>query len=160
VSENEIEFVSRMLILPGLLIAGGFAVLVATIVRGGKVAELRHRERMAMIERGMTPPEPVAGDGGMQRASGFKTTLGIVLSGLGLALFMLIAFAAGDVGVATGVGGAFVALGLAFVAAAFNTKRETPPGGLPPYAAPPYDPGRRPPPPAAPPAAPPVPPGE
>jgi hypothetical protein len=158
VSENEIEFVSRMLILPGLMIAGGFAVLVATILRGGKVAELRHRERMAMIERGMTPPEPVAGDVGLQRASGFKTTLGIVLCGLGLALFMLIAFAAGEVAVATGVGGAFVAVGFAFMAAAYYGKNETP-GGLPPFAAPPYDPGRRPPP-AGPPAVPPAPPFE
>ena len=48
-----------MLILPGLLITGGFALMIATIFRNGKVAELRHRERMAMIERGLTPPESI-----------------------------------------------------------------------------------------------------
>ena len=153
-SENEIELVSRILILPGLLIAGGAAVMVAAILRGGKVAELRHRERMAMIERGLTPPEPAPGTGAVQRATGFKTTVGIVLCGLGAALFMLIAFTGGQVGVATGIGGAFVAVGLSFMAAAFNSKRETATGGVPPYAAAPYDPGRRPPPPVPPPMPP------
>ena len=125
---DEYQFASKLLFLPAMLIVGGFAVVVATIIRGGKVAELRHRERMAMIERGMTPAEPVFGDGGLQRAHGFKMTLGIILCGLGLGLFMVIAFAAREPGMATGIGGAFVALGLAFIASAANTKRELPEG--------------------------------
>ena len=156
-SHNEIEFFSRMMILPGLFIIGGAAVMVAAILRGGKTAELRHRERMAMIERGMTPPEPGPGEAGPQRAHDFKTTLGIVLCGLGLALFMLIAFAGGEIGVATGVGGAFVAVGAAFIASAmFNTTRDPRGSGSPSYGVPPYDPGRRPPPPPAPPPMPPA----
>jgi hypothetical protein len=128
VDENEIF--ARMLILPGLLIVGGFAVLVAGIIRGGKVAELRHRERMAMIERGLPPPEPVTPTEGAERTYGTKMTAGILLCGFGLALMTLIAFAAGARDVALGVGGAFVMLGLGFVATALvarSDRREPPP---------------------------------
>ena len=125
-SENEIVFASRLLVLPGLFILGGFAVMVATVIRNGKVAELRHRERMAMIERGLTPPEPGSGEAASHQAP--KMTLGIVLCGLGTALFMLIAFAGGEVGIGTGVGGAFVAVGVAFVITAMGAKRDVTPG--------------------------------
>jgi predicted anti-sigma-YlaC factor YlaD len=127
VSENEIVFASRLLVLPGLFILGGFAVMVATVIRNGKVAELRHRERMAMIERGLTPPEPVLGAAGSPQASSSRMTTGIVLCGLGAALFMLIAFAGGQVGIGTGVGGAFAAVGAAFMASAMGAKRDSAP---------------------------------
>ena len=120
---DENEIVTRLLVLPGLLIVGGIAVIVATIVRGGKLAELRHRERMAMIERGLTPPAPLTPTEGAERSYGSKMTIGIMVSGFGLALMSLIAFAAGDREVALGVGGAFVMLGLAFVAAALVSRR-------------------------------------
>lgn len=123
-SENEIVFASRLLVLPGLFILGGFAVMVATVIRNGKVAELRHRERMAMIERGLTPLEPAPGEAGPRQASSFRMTTGIVLCGLGAALFMLISFASGQVGIGTGVGGAFVALGGAFIASAMSGRRD------------------------------------
>lgn len=121
---GEYEFFSVMLILPALVIVGGFALLWLTVQRGFKQAEYRHRERMAMIERGLTPPDPVLGDPALQRAHGFKMHLGILLCGLGLALFVLIGFAAGAPGVAFGVGGAFVMLGLALVVSAVSTKRD------------------------------------
>jgi len=70
VSENEIVFASRLLVLPGLFILGGFAVMVATVIRNGKVAELRHRERTAMIERELTPPEPAPGGAGLLEGDG------------------------------------------------------------------------------------------
>lgn len=128
-SENEVEFVSRLMVVPAMLIVGGFALMVATIFRNGKVAEQRHRERLAMIERGLTPPEPADAGDGSRRAQGAKMTLGIILCGFGAALFMLIAFAAGEPGIATGVGGAFVMIGLAFIASALNTRPASPPGG-------------------------------
>lgn len=120
---NENEIVTRLLVLPGLLIVGGIAVMVATIVRGGKLAELRHRERMAMIERGLTPPAPLTPTEGAERAYDSKMTIGIMVAGFGLALMALIAFAAGQPNIAIGVGGAFVMLGLAFVAAALVSRR-------------------------------------
>lgn len=121
---GEYEFFSLMLLLPALVIVGGFALLWLTVQRGFKQAEYRHRERMAMIERGLTPPDPVLGDRALQHAHGFKMTIGILMCGLGLALFMLIAFTAGAPATAFGIGGAFVMIGLAFMASAFNSKRE------------------------------------
>ena len=77
-----------------------------------------------MIERGMTPSESGLGEAGSHQASSSKMTIGIVLCGLGAALFMLIAFASGQVGIGTGVGGAFVALGVAFIASAMSARRD------------------------------------
>lgn len=122
---GEYEFFSLMLTLPALVIVGGFVLLWQTVQRGGKQAEFRHRERMAMIDKGLAPPDPVLGDPALQRAHGFKMTLGILTCGLGLALFMLIGFAAGAPGAAFGVGGAFVMLGIALVVSALNAKRES-----------------------------------
>lgn len=122
-SENELMF-AGLVALPAFIVFGGFVLLGLTVWRGVKQAEFRHRERMAMIERGMTPPDQVLGDAALKKAHGFKMTLGIMLCGFGLAMMMLIAFAAGAPGTAFGIGGAFVMVGLAFVVAAFNTKRE------------------------------------
>jgi hypothetical protein len=122
-SETELMF-SGLVALPIFVMFGGFVMLGLTIWRGVRQAEFRHRERMAMIERGMTPPDPVLGDAGMRRAHGVKMTLGIMLCGLGLALMMLIAFAAGAFAVGAGIGGAFVMVGLAFIVAAFSTRPE------------------------------------
>ena len=129
---GEYGFYTAMLVLPALVIVGGFALLWMTVMRGFKQAEFRHKERMAMIERGLTPPDPVLGDPLLQRAHGFKMTLGILLCGLGLALFVLIAFAGGEAGAAFGVGGAFVMLGLALIVSAFNTRREAREAATPP----------------------------
>lgn len=136
-TENELQFVSMMLVVPGLLIVGGVAVMVATILRNGKVAEHRHRERMAMIERGLTPPEPVETRDGARRSGRGRMTMGIVLCGFGAALFMLIGFAAEAMGVAAGVGGAFVMIGLAFIASAV-VQQDLP--GVPPTVPPPAPP--------------------
>lgn len=122
--QNDLELVTRLLMVPALLIVGGVAVMVATIIRNGKLAEHRHRERMAMIERGLTPPEPAEQRDAPRRARGGRMSIGIVLCGFGAALFMLIGFAAGELGVATGVGGAFVMVGLAFVASATLNKTD------------------------------------
>jgi hypothetical protein len=121
---GEYEFYSLILLLPALIIIGGVVLLWLTVHRGFRQAEFRHRERMAMIERGLTPPDPVLGDRALQGAYGSRMTLGILMVGLGLALFMLISFAGGAPGTGFGVGGAFVMIGLAFIASAFNTKRD------------------------------------
>jgi hypothetical protein len=123
VSETELMF-AGMVVVPIFVMFGGFVMLGLTIWRGARQAELRHRERMAMIERGMTPPDPVLGDARLQRAHGVKMTLGIMFCGLGLALTMLIAFAGGAFGAGIGVGGAFVMVGAAFIVAALSTRPE------------------------------------
>ena len=92
VSMDETRYCARwLLMLPALIIIGGVVVMVCrrSGTRRGR-PKLRHQERMAMIERGMTPPESRARRAAMRRAHGFKMSLGILLCGLGLALFMLI----------------------------------------------------------------------
>jgi hypothetical protein len=134
---NDRDFAIAVLLLPSLIIVGGVVVMIAGIRLAGRSAELQHQERMAMIERGLTP-----GDGadGPRRAYGFKMSLGILLCGLGLGLLMLITFAAGDVATGFGVGGAIVMVGLAFIVSAMFTERQGPalegrtaarPGGSP-----------------------------
>ncbi|MGE0816526.1 MAG: DUF6249 domain-containing protein [Vicinamibacterales bacterium] len=122
-AENSIIF-AGVVVLPALVILGGFTMLGLAILRGTRQAEFRHQERMAMIERGMVPPDPVMGDAGLRRAYGAKLTLGILVCGLGLALVMLIALAAGEPMLGLGIGGAFVMVGLAFVVSAFSTRRD------------------------------------
>lgn len=131
---DEYEFAMLAIILPGLVILGGFGVVVAAITRGGKMAEFRHKERMAMIERGMAPSERERADPD-QRSHGFKMSLGILLCGLGLAFVMLLTFAAGSPSTGFGVGGAFVMIGLAFVVSALFTKKDA--DGPPPAPRPP-----------------------
>ncbi|MEZ5293836.1 MAG: DUF6249 domain-containing protein [Vicinamibacterales bacterium] len=126
-AETSIMF-AGVVILPALVILGGFTMLGLAILRGTRQAEFRHQERMAMIERGMVPPDPVLGDAGLRRAYGAKLTLGILTCGLGLALVLLISLAAGEPMLGLGIGGAFVMVGLAFVVSAFSTRRD-------PYAA-------------------------
>lgn len=128
---GEYEFYALMLLLPGLAIVGGIVLLALTLMRGQRQAEFRHRERMAMIERGMAPPDPVLGDAVLQRAHNFKLNFGILLCGLGLALMLLIAFTAGAPGVAFGVGGAVVTVGVAFIVSAYTTGRDGPAPPLP-----------------------------
>lgn len=117
------------MLLPALAIVGGFAVFITALIRRGQIAEFRHRERMAMIERGMQPPSDVLHDVyvGGRRTSNARMTIGIVISGLGLALVMLISFAAGSPGVGIGVGGAVTMLGAAFVVSALVVRREPEP---------------------------------
>ncbi|MGE0360832.1 MAG: DUF6249 domain-containing protein [Vicinamibacterales bacterium] len=120
---NEREFLTAMLFLPGLVIIGGVVVMVWGIRHATRQAELQHAERMAMIERGMTPPEPPRHDR-QRRAHGFKMSLGILLCGLGMGLLMLITFAAGAFGTGLGIGGAITMVGLAFIVSAMFTERQ------------------------------------
>jgi MFS family permease len=122
--ERDIAVVAVM--LPIAIIVGGVVVMVWGIRHATRQAELQHEERMAMIERGMTPPELVDRGERVRRAHGFKLSFGILLCGLGLGLLMLITFAVGEPGVGFGTGGAVVAVGLAFVVSAMFTERQGP----------------------------------
>jgi hypothetical protein len=113
-------------ILLCLLVLSAVA-LIAMAMRGRqRLKELAIRERIAMIERGMLPPPEVDPDRfdrglllayAMQRGSNPKgtryRTMGVMLMGLGSALFLLLAFAAGVPDVALGVAGGVIVLGIA-----------------------------------------------
>ena len=110
------------LLIPILAIIGGFSIVLFNIYQRGRARELRYRERMAMIERGMAPPpEPPSGwmDGPHGTDSRFRGgrhgSAGVVLVGIGFGLMLIIAFAGRNPGAGVGVGGAIVVLGVAFL---------------------------------------------
>lgn len=101
--------------------------LIAIALRGRqRIRELTIQERIAMIERGLVPSPEVDPERfdralllghGVTRASNPKSgryrTMGVMLMGLGGALFLLLAFAAGVPEVAFGVAGGIFVLGIA-----------------------------------------------
>ena len=108
-----------------MMIFAGIAVLWMAMQSRRRFREMEHRERLAMIERGLLPsPEsdPLAFEQSLAGSrtvatspiSGRMRSAGVILIGFGLALTVLITFAAETPRVAFGVGGAFVMIGLAF----------------------------------------------
>jgi hypothetical protein len=109
------------------LLVLGALTLIGMALRGRqRLRELAIRERIAMIERGLMPsPEsdPERFDrnlllaAALQRASNPRgtryRTIGVMLMGLGAALFLLLAFAGGVVDIAFGVAGGVFVLGIA-----------------------------------------------
>ena len=104
-------------------ILAAVAVLWMAVYSRSKSREMEHRERLAMIERGLVP-SPERDPAGFeqrlmpirvsQKRSRFRSA-GILMVGFGVALAILITFTGGAVEVGVGVGGAFIALGLAFI---------------------------------------------
>ena len=126
----------------------GVATLWIAMHSRAKARELEHRERMAMIERGLAPaPEkdPAAFEQRLMPVASPRTvrtrSAGVILIGFGLALMVLITFTVGAPEIGIGVGGAFAVLGAAFVVNSLlpgahprpelplpGTERGTPPG--------------------------------
>jgi hypothetical protein len=102
------------------MFAGVFIVYMGLRQRSQQL-EMRHRERMAMIERGQIPlTESAAAPQGRRidgtpAPSARSLSLGIVVVGLGLALMTIISIAGESPEVGVGVGGAIAILGGAFI---------------------------------------------
>jgi hypothetical protein len=117
VTEEEIVLMSVTLI-----VFAGLGVLYMAMTNRRAMREMEHRERLAMIERGLIP-SPEADPLGFEAATGASRltgatarserfrSAGITIIGLGLALMVLLSFTAGEPGVGIGVGGAFAILG-------------------------------------------------
>jgi hypothetical protein len=142
-----------------VMIVGGLG-LIAYAIRGRqRMRELIMKERIALIEKGMAPPPEVdparfervmtpprstnvgvvVTDGGDVSSARYRSA-GIMIMGLGVALFILIAFVAGASGVGFGIGGAFAALGVSlFINGLMPSHGKVPPDpqpAQPPPAAP------------------------
>lgn len=106
-----------------LVIVTGAALMMAAIVNRRKIREMDHRERLAMIERGLVPsPEsdPARFEASMASAPVVESavatryrTAGVLLIGFGIGLWLLITFTAGEGAIGIGVGGAWAVLGAA-----------------------------------------------
>ena len=89
--------------IPIIAILGGFTIAITAILSGMRMRELKIRERIAMIEKGLVPPpevDPAGFDRAMGRydrserrgryAAGRHRRAGIMLIGVGLGLMVLI----------------------------------------------------------------------
>lgn len=125
-----------LVLLPLTLLIGGFLIVGFGMQQRTKAMELAHRERLAMIERGLVPsPETdperfealTTGSAGGQTppAQSRSLSAGIITIGLGLGVMLLIGVAAESPEVGLGLGGAIAVLGLAFVVNAHLTRRRS-----------------------------------
>ena len=126
-------------LIPVLMLVGLFILAAFWISRRGRVRELAHRERLAMIEKGLIPsaelyaggPELLPGHAGMPGAPAFSRTAsrfrsaGIMLVGLGVAVACVISLAANESQIGVGVGGAIAAIGAAMIVNGVLGARET-----------------------------------
>ena len=108
--------------LPLILLVVGAAVTVIALRGRQRLKELAVQERIAMIEKGLVP-SPESNPAGFESAMARRPisdralryrSAGLVLTGMGMALMILLLFVMpGAVrGVAVGVGGAMTVLGL------------------------------------------------
>ena len=112
-----------IVILVVVTIVAGVVLMVAAMNNRRKLREMEHRERLAMIERGVVPPPEtnpaafeasigVPGPKDANRSERYRTA-GVLLVGVGLGLIFVIGMAAGLPGVGFGIGGAWISLGAA-----------------------------------------------
>lgn len=112
--------------IPMTAMLGAFVYLIVRTTARSRIRELEIRERIAMIERGLVPAPEVDPRGFeramarhetvvMRKAPARSRSAGVIFMGMGAALMFLIGFAGGEPGVAIGVGGAIIIIGLAFV---------------------------------------------
>lgn len=107
------------------MIVAATVVFIMSAIQRGKLREMAHRERLAMIERGVAPP-PEVDPGRFERAMGQPLwdeevaaraaryrRMGVIFMGLGVALWFIITFAGEAPENGFGVGGAVFVLGAA-----------------------------------------------
>jgi hypothetical protein len=116
------ETANLMVLIPVVSIICVFTMICLTIVRQGRIRELQIKERMAMIERGLTPPpEAVVKDDPFAAKESPDSTRrrflagGIIIVGIGIGVGLIIGVAGNQMNVALGVGGAIVVVGLALI---------------------------------------------
>lgn len=113
-----------VIILSSLGIMAGVAVIWMAMHSRRQIREMEHRERLAMIERGLLPAPELDPAGFERRLSGLRPapppgaararSSGVIMISLGLAFMFLLSFTAGEPGVGVGIGGAFALVGAGF----------------------------------------------
>lgn len=141
-----------------MMIIGGIVIILTAMLRRQKIIEMAHKERLAMIERGMVPPRDSVPDPLTMMLHARTTSTdtrsrmlsgGIVVVAFGLGLMLMIGVAGQSPEAAVGVGGAIAVLGAAFIVIAM-VQRNQPLPPLPPpsspFPPPPYGSAHTPPP--------------
>lgn len=122
-----------------LVVFAGVLIVFMGLRQRSQQLEMQHKERMAMIERGMVPgPEDILGQGGQRvvaSRAGFSTrsmSLGIIVVAIGLGLMSIISIAGESPETGVGVGGAIAIIGAAFIVNSLVGRNQPPPPMLPP----------------------------
>ena len=113
-----------VVVMGSFVIMAGVVVIWLAMQSRRHFREMEHRERLAMIERGLVPsPEsdPQAFERAISmtsrndsQASSRARSAGVMMIALGFGFMFLLSFTAGEPGVGIGIGGAFAILGVAF----------------------------------------------
>ena len=114
-----------MFIFMVLIIIAGVSLMIAAMTNRRKIREMEHRERLAMIDRGLMP-SPESNPAGFDAAAGLAEaptevpdrrnryrTAGVLLIGFGVGLMFLIGVASNAPETGVGIGGAWISLGAA-----------------------------------------------
>ena len=132
-----------------LVVLSGVFIVVMGLRQRTQQLEMQHRERMAMIERGLTPFDErrLAPGMGAAGAAGFRrgptsraTPLGIVVIAVGLGLMSIVSIVGESPEVGVGLGGAIVVVGAAFIAIGLMARAQSSDHTAPPLPPDPRDP--------------------
>ena len=124
-------------LFPVLVLAGFFVLAAIWISRRARLREFAHRERLAMIEKGLLPPAELIGGGSPLAVPGafdvsgpasstpsrFRSA-GVMFVGIGVAVGLIIGVAAFEPIIGLGIGGAIAALGVAMIVNGVLGERE------------------------------------
>jgi hypothetical protein len=117
-----------------LVVLSGVFIVVMGLRQRSQQLEMRHKERMAMIERGILPvAESLAESGPMIRGGSGSSrfmTLGVVIVAIGLGLATVVSVAGGAPEAGLGVGGGIAIIGAAFIVNSMLSRGQSHP--LPP----------------------------
>jgi len=108
------------LLIPIIAILGGFAIAIVGIVTKGKEEELRHKERIIAMEKGMPVPEVPKEEN--KCCSARHRTWGLVLTFLGIA-FIILRLVSHVYGAMT-AGVILTAIGIAYLLSSWFERKE------------------------------------
>ena len=124
---------AEVLLVLVIFVLGGVALMITAMNNRRRLIEIVHRERVAMIERGLVPA-PEMDPAGFEAGAGLASrrgaqpgeryrTAGVIMIGMGLGLMVLLTFAAGAADIGVGVGGAWAVVGAALLLNYFLVSR-------------------------------------
>jgi hypothetical protein len=120
-----VEGEEAVVLMGTFVLMSGVAVIWMAMRSRRHIREMEHRERLAMIERGLLPAPEVDPAAFERRLAGTlrspespaavrARSSGVIMIAIGLAFMFMISFAAGEPGVGIGIGGGFALVGAGF----------------------------------------------
>lgn len=106
--------------IPILAVVGGVLIAITAIIISGRKKDLEHRERIVAMEKGLPVPEPTPDRRKPVHSS--RRAAGLVMTGIGLSLWIAISTAEGSKEGVWGLIPLFIGLGL--IIASVLDKRE------------------------------------